>query len=122
MWLLIIVTLITGTDGGASSSVTTLRFSTEGNCVAAAKAVAPMGEPSAAAPMRSRPAACNHNSLSPLKKREEAEEAAVLASFPARIKLSSSAGPRQLLAISVGRIRKAHRLGAACREPSDGIL
>jgi hypothetical protein len=43
MWLLIIVTLITGTDGGASSSVTTLRFSTEGNCVAAARALAQGG-------------------------------------------------------------------------------
>jgi hypothetical protein len=43
MWLLIIVTLITGTDGGASSSVTTLRFSTEGNCVAAARSVAQVG-------------------------------------------------------------------------------
>jgi len=30
MWLLIIVTLITGTDGGARSSVTTLQFSTAG--------------------------------------------------------------------------------------------
>jgi hypothetical protein len=43
MWLLIIVTLITGTDGGASSSVTTLRFSTEGNCAAAARAIAQGG-------------------------------------------------------------------------------
>jgi hypothetical protein len=43
MWLLIIVTLITGTDGGASSSVTTLRFSTEGNCAAAARALAHAG-------------------------------------------------------------------------------
>ena len=40
MWLLIIVTLVTGTDGGASSSVTTLQFSTQGNCYAAAKALA----------------------------------------------------------------------------------
>jgi hypothetical protein len=43
MWLLIIVTLVTGTDGGASSSVTTLQFSTQGNCHAAAKAVAQTG-------------------------------------------------------------------------------
>jgi hypothetical protein len=43
MWLLIIVTLVTGTDGGASSSVTTLQFSTQGNCHAAAKAVAQAG-------------------------------------------------------------------------------
>ncbi len=43
MWLLIIVTLVTGTDGGASSSVTTLQFSTEGNCHAAAKSVAQAG-------------------------------------------------------------------------------
>jgi hypothetical protein len=43
MWLLIIVTLVTGTDGGASSSVTTLRFNTQGNCTAAAKAVAQVG-------------------------------------------------------------------------------
>ena len=43
MWLLIIVTLITGTDGGASSSVTTLRFSTEGNCTAAARSLAHAG-------------------------------------------------------------------------------
>jgi hypothetical protein len=41
MWLLIIVTLITGS--GASSSVTTLRFSTEGNCAAAARAIAQGG-------------------------------------------------------------------------------
>jgi hypothetical protein len=34
MWLLIIVTLVTGTDGGASSSVTTLQFTTQGNCAA----------------------------------------------------------------------------------------
>jgi len=40
---LIIVTLITGTDGGASSSVTTLQFSTQGNCHAAARAVAQAG-------------------------------------------------------------------------------
>jgi hypothetical protein len=43
MWLLIIVTLVTGTDGGASSSVTTLRFTTQGNCFAAAKALAHTG-------------------------------------------------------------------------------
>jgi len=43
MWLLIIVTLVTGTDGGASSSVTTLQFSTRGNCNAAAKSVAQVG-------------------------------------------------------------------------------
>lgn len=43
MWLLIIVTLITGTDGGASSSVTSLRFSTQGSCHAAAQAVAQTG-------------------------------------------------------------------------------
>jgi hypothetical protein len=43
MWLLIIVTLVTGTDGGASSSVTTLQFSTQGNCWAAAKALAHAG-------------------------------------------------------------------------------
>jgi hypothetical protein len=43
MWLLIIVTLVTGTDGGASSSVTTLKFSTQGNCHAAAKAMAQAG-------------------------------------------------------------------------------
>jgi hypothetical protein len=43
MWLLIIVTLVTGTDGGASSSVTTLQFSSQGNCHAAAKAVAQVG-------------------------------------------------------------------------------
>ncbi len=43
MWLLIIVNLITGTDGGASSSVATLQFSTQGNCHAAAKAVAQAG-------------------------------------------------------------------------------
>ena len=43
MWLLIIVTLVTGTDGGASSSVTTLQFSTQGNCHAAAKSVAQAG-------------------------------------------------------------------------------
>ena len=43
MWLLIIVTLITGTDGGASSSVTTLRFSTEGNCAVAARSLAHSG-------------------------------------------------------------------------------
>jgi hypothetical protein len=43
MWLLIIVTLITGTDGGASSSVTTLQFTTPGNCYAAAKALAQAG-------------------------------------------------------------------------------
>jgi hypothetical protein len=39
MWLLIILTLVTGADGGASSSVTTLQFSTQGNCYAAAKAL-----------------------------------------------------------------------------------
>jgi hypothetical protein len=38
MWLLIIVTLVTGADGGASSSLTTLQFSSQGNCHAAAKA------------------------------------------------------------------------------------
>jgi hypothetical protein len=43
MWMLIIVTLVTGTDGGASSSVTTLQFSSQGNCHAAAKAVAQFG-------------------------------------------------------------------------------
>ena len=43
MWLLIVVTLVTGTDGGASSSVTTLQFSTQGNCWAAAKALAHAG-------------------------------------------------------------------------------
>ena len=43
MWLLIIVTLVAGTDGGASSSVTTLQFSTQGNCNAAAKAVVQAG-------------------------------------------------------------------------------
>ena len=43
MWLLIIVTLVTGTDGGASSSLTTLQFSSQGNCQAAAKALAQIG-------------------------------------------------------------------------------
>jgi hypothetical protein len=43
MWLLIIVTLVTGTDGGASSSLTTLKFSSQGNCYAAAKALAQIG-------------------------------------------------------------------------------
>ena len=43
MWLLIIVTLVAGTDGGASSSVTTLQFNTRDNCTAAAKAVAQVG-------------------------------------------------------------------------------
>ena len=43
MWLLIIVTLVTGTDGGASSSLTTLQFSSQGNCHAAAKALAKIG-------------------------------------------------------------------------------
>jgi hypothetical protein len=43
MWLLIIVTLVTGADGGASSSVATLQFSSQGNCHAAAKAVAQFG-------------------------------------------------------------------------------
>jgi len=43
MWLLIIVTLVTGTDGGASSSVTTLQFTTQGNCHAAARAVVQSG-------------------------------------------------------------------------------
>lgn len=43
MWLLIIVTLMAGSDGGASSSVTTLRFSTQGTCVAAARALAHAG-------------------------------------------------------------------------------
>jgi len=43
MWLLIIVTLVTGTDGGASSSLTTLQFSSQDNCHAAAKALAQIG-------------------------------------------------------------------------------
>ena len=43
MWLLTNVTLVTGTDGGASSSVTTLQFSSQGNCSAAAKAVTQVG-------------------------------------------------------------------------------
>jgi hypothetical protein len=43
MWLLIIVTLVTGTDGGASSSVKTLQFTTRGNCHAAAKALVQTG-------------------------------------------------------------------------------
>jgi hypothetical protein len=43
MWLLIILTLVTGADGGASSSVTTLQFSTQGNCYAAAKTLAHAG-------------------------------------------------------------------------------
>jgi hypothetical protein len=43
MWMLIVVTLVTGTDGGASSSVTTLQFSTQGNCHAAARALAQAG-------------------------------------------------------------------------------
>jgi hypothetical protein len=43
MWLLVIITLVTGTDGGASSSVTTLQFSTRGNCQAAAKTLAQSG-------------------------------------------------------------------------------
>jgi hypothetical protein len=43
MWLLIIVTLVTGTDGGASSSVKTLQFTTQGNCRAAAKAIVQAG-------------------------------------------------------------------------------
>jgi hypothetical protein len=43
MWLLIIVTLVAGTEGGASSSVTTLKFSTQGNCTAAAKTNAQSG-------------------------------------------------------------------------------
>jgi hypothetical protein len=43
MWLLIIVTLVTGTDGGASSSLTTLQFTSHGNCHAAAKALAQIG-------------------------------------------------------------------------------
>jgi hypothetical protein len=40
---LIILTLVTGADGGASSSVTTLQFSTQGNCYAAAKTLAHAG-------------------------------------------------------------------------------
>jgi hypothetical protein len=43
MWLLIIVTLVTGTDGGANSSLTTLQFSSKGNCHAAAKGLAQIG-------------------------------------------------------------------------------
>jgi hypothetical protein len=43
MWLLIIVTLVTGTTGGASSSVTTLQFTTQGNCHAAARALVQAG-------------------------------------------------------------------------------
>jgi hypothetical protein len=43
MWLLIIVTLVTGTEGGASSSVTTLQFTTQGNCHAAARAIVQTG-------------------------------------------------------------------------------
>src|SRR5690348_7482920 len=74
MWLLIIVTLMAGSDGGASSSVTTLRFSTEGTCVAAPGRLR-MQARWAAAPMQLKRAVSSPSNPLPLQFRDGAASA-----------------------------------------------